>query len=414
MVHDSERVTNLEDEEIELMDYLLVLWKRKWLIVIGTLICVVTAGIVAFNMSKIYEVSTSFNVGRTEAGFVEGELDILGKIKRISLREKIAQELSLPMENVSGEEFFKISSSKDGNTLTLKIKRETAEPDRAIKILGILNESIIEDHQDRVEKARKILLDKIAISESKIALTETQIDALKKEISDKIALNQDRIKDTESEIEALKKEISDKIVVNEKWIEIKMEKQKVFEEQLAKIEEEIKTLEQIRDSIIERKLKEVDVVGMVAYFNDLQARCSSAYSTRSQIIDQIPSQIQSYYSNIASLEARLTDLDGLPLRIKSYNEDIAGLEARLTDLDELPLKIESYRESIVTIQAKLNEIRETEIIDPPHSSPYPIKPQKKRILAIAGALGLIVFVFVAFFFEYVRKYQERKVTKNGK
>lgn len=360
MAQDNERVTNREDEEIELMDYLIVLWKRKWLIVVGTFICLITAGMVAFNMTKIYEASTSINVGRIEGRFVEEGSIISERVKSISLRKEIGQKLSLPLKEISGKEFFKVSTKENRDTLTVEIKRETAKPDQAIKILEIVNENIIHDHKGRIEKAKKTLLDKIVISESRIIVTETQIEALKKELSDKIA-------------------------INEKLIEIKKQKQNVLEKQLADTEKEIRNLEEIRDDIVRRKLKEVDVVGMVAYFNDLQARLNSAYSTRSQIVDEIPSQIQSYRVDITALQARLTNLNGLPLKIESYKEDIA------------------------TLQAKLNEIRETEIIDSPHSSYYPVKPQKKRILAIAAVLGFIVCVFLAFFFEYIERYRERKV-----
>jgi len=359
MAQDNERITTRENEEIELMDYLIVLRKYKWLIILGTLICAITAGIVAFNMSKIYEVSTSINVGRVEGKFVEESSIITERVKSISLRKEIAQKLSLPFEEISGKDFFKVSSKGNKDTLTIEVKVETAEPEQAIKILELVNENLIKNHQSKIEKFKKVLLDKIAINESKIATTEAQIEALKKEISDKIA-------------------------IDEKQIEIKKQTQKVLEKQLADIEKEIKTLEQVRDSIIERKIKEVDVVGMVAYFNDLQARLNSAYSTRLQIVDKIPSEIQFYRADMATLQARLINLDGLPL------------------------KIESYKENMATLQAKLNEIRETEIIDPPHSSYYPVKPQKKSILAIAAVLGFIVSVFLAFFFEYTERYRQRK------
>ena len=40
------------EDEIELMDYLKVLWKWKYLILLGTLACAVIAAIVSFNMTK--------------------------------------------------------------------------------------------------------------------------------------------------------------------------------------------------------------------------------------------------------------------------------------------------------------------------------------------------------------------------
>lgn len=78
-------------------------------------------------------------------------------------------------------------------------------------------------------------------------------------------------------------------------------------------------------------------------------------------------------------------------------------------VNDLPLQIQSYNEEIATLEGKLVKIRETKIIDPPHSSYYPVKPQKKIILALAGIAGLLVSVFLAFFFDYLKKYRESKV-----
>ena len=41
-------------DEINLMDYIQVIRKRKWIIILGTLLCMVVAGVVSFTMPKIY------------------------------------------------------------------------------------------------------------------------------------------------------------------------------------------------------------------------------------------------------------------------------------------------------------------------------------------------------------------------
>ena len=41
-------------DEINLMDYFQVLIKRKWLIILGTLICIIVAAIISLRMPKIY------------------------------------------------------------------------------------------------------------------------------------------------------------------------------------------------------------------------------------------------------------------------------------------------------------------------------------------------------------------------
>ncbi|GAH88666.1 unnamed protein product, partial [marine sediment metagenome] len=201
------------DDEVQLIDLLLVLWKRKWLVIVGTLICVVTAGIVAFNIPKVYEVASSIEVRQIEDRFVEEAPVISQKIKSASLKEKIAQELSIPFEGISGEDFFKISSQTGKDSLVLTTKIETDKPNQGIKILEIVNQTILKDHQKKIEEAKEELTDKIILNQNRIRETETQIESLKKELSDKIALNQAKIKETEAQIESLKKEFSDKITI---------------------------------------------------------------------------------------------------------------------------------------------------------------------------------------------------------
>ena len=46
------------EDEINLIDYLKVLWKWKWLIIAGTMICAVAAAVISLQMPKIYEIST--------------------------------------------------------------------------------------------------------------------------------------------------------------------------------------------------------------------------------------------------------------------------------------------------------------------------------------------------------------------
>jgi len=51
------------EDEIELMDYLRVLWKWKYLILIGTLVCVIGAAVVSLNMTKVYSINTVMQPG---------------------------------------------------------------------------------------------------------------------------------------------------------------------------------------------------------------------------------------------------------------------------------------------------------------------------------------------------------------
>ncbi|GAG75703.1 unnamed protein product [marine sediment metagenome] len=44
-----------EEDEVSLYDYIKVVSKRKWLIIIGTFACILTAGIVTLLLPRVYE-----------------------------------------------------------------------------------------------------------------------------------------------------------------------------------------------------------------------------------------------------------------------------------------------------------------------------------------------------------------------
>jgi len=205
-------------------------------------------------MPKVYEVSTSIKIGKIEDRFVEEELVISTKMKSISLKKEIAEELSLPFEEMRKKK-FKISTEGDKNSLIITTKMETDKPEQEIKILEAINQTILRKHRNKIENAKKELLETI--------------------------------------------------VINENLVKIKEQQQKSLEKRLTDIKREIKELEKIRDRIIKGKIEKADVVGMIAYFNDFQVRLNSLYDTQSQIGDKIPSEIQSYRGNIVTLQGKL-------------------------------------------------------------------------------------------------------------
>ncbi len=55
----------MEEDTIELVDYLRVIWKRKGLIIVGTLVCMVAAGVVSLRLPEIYRVKALISIGKT-------------------------------------------------------------------------------------------------------------------------------------------------------------------------------------------------------------------------------------------------------------------------------------------------------------------------------------------------------------
>lgn len=308
---------NSDYEEVTLMDYLKVIWKWKWFIIVGVLICTLTVGIISRSLPRIYEVSTVIRLGETGNRFVEDPSELTGEIKSGSLRREFGRKFFLEEEEIHASRFLQVESEivETPNRLAavIEITRETDKPDRGIKILGFVNETIVKAHQSKIEQTRKNLLGKIAI-------------------------NEDRI-----EIEKRRKEF--------------------LEEEMGEIRIEVETLKRVRTKLLRRELAPIDVPGMVVYFNDFQKRLELYYNTKNAIIETIP------------------------------------------------LLIANYQDEILTLEEKLNKIRETEVIDPPTSSYYPIRPRTKQNILISGTVSLLVLVLFSFLLDHIGRYRKGRKSK---
>ena len=82
-------------DEINLMDYFQVLRKRKWLIILATVLCMVVAGVASFLMPKVYEAKTYLMVTSPKYS--------------VEFASKEGSKISTPLfENISAETFSKI------------------------------------------------------------------------------------------------------------------------------------------------------------------------------------------------------------------------------------------------------------------------------------------------------------------
>ena len=51
-------------EEVDLMDYLEVIWRWKYLILLGTFVCAIVAGVVSLSLPKLYETTEVVEIGK--------------------------------------------------------------------------------------------------------------------------------------------------------------------------------------------------------------------------------------------------------------------------------------------------------------------------------------------------------------
>jgi len=157
--------TQNEYDEINLMDYLKVIIKRKRLIFAIFLIVVVVVGVYSFFVAqKVYEVNTLLEVT------IESPEQLVEKIQkdvynRIYITEKLG---------ISKKDYPKIRAAffKETNLVIIEIK--SAQPQQDKNILEEINSLILEEHQEKIENKKELI-------EKDIERLKTKINSLEEE-----------------------------------------------------------------------------------------------------------------------------------------------------------------------------------------------------------------------------------------
>jgi len=147
------------EDEIELMDYLLVIWKWKYLILAGTVICALIAYIISFTTPKPanrYRVDMILAPGvinidkKGREVFIDSAQNIKALIESGAFNTEILSNLkSLTNQNAPTALQFKVDIQK--NTNLMKISYETHEDQNGIKILAFLSKALLANHNGKIK-----------------------------------------------------------------------------------------------------------------------------------------------------------------------------------------------------------------------------------------------------------------------
>ena len=183
------------EDEIDLIDYLRIIWKWKYLIVAGTLICAVAAGIISFSMSKVYRINmvlrpsilTMDEDGRNV--YIDSPENIKAMIETGMFDREILDHVREPNNRTPKSLKFKVNIPK--NSDTIKISHETVDVNQGLQILSNLGRALSKSYSERVayiknEHEAEIDLKKAEASHYKVnkQASEQQIKNLQKRIED--------------------------------------------------------------------------------------------------------------------------------------------------------------------------------------------------------------------------------------
>jgi len=184
---ESNRIEHYEDE-IELIDILRVVWKWKYLIIGGAVICSMIAAIISFNMSKIYSVDMTLRPGILKVGEQGGNvyIDSLQNIKTLiesgAFNNDILDYLrENKLDNIPNKLDFKITIAKASDTI--KVKYETADIKKGVIIQDRLNKLLIKEYAKLVQNIEREYDMESSLLKHQIDLIKATIQSYKRNIT---------------------------------------------------------------------------------------------------------------------------------------------------------------------------------------------------------------------------------------
>jgi len=390
----------MDDYEIELIDYLRVLWRRKWIILVTFVAAVLAAYFASTMLPSTYQVRTSLlllpplaselnaaAIGTTLAAKTYQELAVSTTVLESVLDSgKISSGMNVwdlrKHLSVSATQLSASAQSNGvgtaGSQILLKATFSGSDPELLVRLAkewtAAFSTKFGDLFQDRTTRSYDYIRENYAE-------TEADLEALIAQRGD--FLGEHPIDTWRAERDALRSHYSATTIAVLKAGQ-EMEKAQAF---LAAHEEG--TIRELPTYVLTSGVNLETLSGALAF--GLSA---------GEFAEMTKARIASLKQSAAALAAELS----------SKEQEITSAEAALSELDR---QISLLKSSLAELSGKLLNARiakaETpdpiRVIDEPLAPKAPISPNKKMNIAVAGILSLMVGVLLAFFYDYIARMQ---------
>ena len=203
---------HIDEDEIDLRDYINVLLKRKWQIAIIFGVAVVLAGIISFVMPLTFEASNLVEVGSIKKIQLQNINDIKSVFRRETVLQQIRTKLQEPLElaetTTTGAiaEMFDIKEEENNGdgSIFIEIVGRAQTPEKAVKVVDAVTDILLTYHGNIFVEAEKTFnaeLETITKSKEKTQEDINQIKTLD------IPKTKEEIKRLEQDIQEYEREI---------------------------------------------------------------------------------------------------------------------------------------------------------------------------------------------------------------
>ena len=509
------------EDEIELIDYLKVIWKRKMLIVAGTLLCVLAAGVKIYSMTPLYEASAKILITKpkytiksesnieTNLNQTESLKTYIEFFKSSKITDKVLKTLQLDkdpynltagaiqesgeLKQISGTDIIQLSVLFEEPKITADIanawakefllynediySRDTKDTKNLIgrQINDVRTELLkLEDQMKLNEEKRKIaflaiLNDKkttLVGMEKKLAQSDLEKSKFKNSFKDRLSLiinntfnslvlrmnrNKNNLQSFNKKLFFVKKQINNytsgvvKVkkgidtgdnlnkysfqveltspdadqserfkftTENPVFIKLQMEQASVkasiysLQEEISLLKNYLPEFRQFLEFLKQIKLE--DEKGTLELANEIETKLIffSGLSERKKI--------EPLVSDLISYSQRKKEISFFRKSVGSLKRETKKMQLQYlaNNLESERLKrIYDNKESTFSmLQKKYEELKLSassmhsigEIIEEATIPEFPSKPNKRKLLMIAFAVGMFLSIFIAFFTEYIQ------------
>jgi len=403
----------IQEEEIDLREYIHVLLKRKGIIILIFLIAVITAAIISyFVLQPVYEANVVITVSKPKIkNSLVDEIsleDYKNLIKNTKIEEELIQKLNLdktPLELTPYDldQMLTIELPKGTNLIKMNLQASNSKSTK--DIINTWATLFVDKNKrlyfDEIKKAKISVEDRLKYAEKDFFEIEEKL--MKFNETDNAETIEDEIRYKTTKISSFKSRLID--------IQLSLEKENAKKEQIiTAMNEQEKTLK-LKKSIVDDQ-----------FFQQLISNISDA-NLKIANLNYISEVTNPIYYNLAqqlistniSINSLIAEEDQLEKNINDFSVSLENLKKELVEKKLILAQLDreySAKEKLYNIFYKqAEEIRLTEtteedllkITSLAYESKYPIKPNKKLNILIAGVLGLFVGIFVAFFLEFWQK-----------
>lgn len=359
----------MPEDEIELIDYINVIRRKKWMIVIGTLSLMIVVGIASFLIKPVYEIDTIVQPGKLwvenlggniSEVIIEDPRQIADKVQHQSYNSMVIQELGIEETDLP-----EIRAEFIRDTLLTRIWVRSNDVELSKKALGTLIQYLKKDMDSKIDV-------EINNIDTDIALKGSEINSKDIEIHSK-QIEKGRV---EKEIVSLRNKLK---IIDKRKEGIGME--------MKEVKKKIESIEQEQANVLKKEMKtESETLTLLLYSNEVQ-------------------QNLQFYNNLQEqLAAKELDEEDINIVIENKREDIKQLD---NEVENIKNEIGELNNQISNLKERKGRIDYTKIVKTPQASTYPVWPKKKTYIIVAGILGLILFTFLAFLSDYVKRQKDQ-------